>query len=636
MDHVTNKDKNKQIKRYSKNSYKDFKDSTNDEIHLEDSFPIAMLKLFFPDLKDDEIDQATEDLKKNDAGVDAYFTIEDDAYICQFKTCQEFNKSINREDLSHLSTIVNRLKNISNHSNSRIRNITQEIKSFDEENIHKYFFTNSFHNLSTLKEEFSNLKIIGGEKIYEKIKEYENISNEEILPECEIEFETPQNSKNEKKYDNKIINFYSPIKGKETSIGLISGAEVTKLMKQYSYRLFTRNVRYYMEKSQINKEMVKTAKEDPKNFYYYNNGVTITCEKMDKIGNKLKLTKPQVINGAQTFNSIYKAYNENPTGAIADVKILAVVITSTKNDEADFAKQLTKFRNANNSMQDSDYKANDPIQRKLQQHFYDFRYFYEIKRGEKDYYKSNQHKNNKCGHETIKDFTWKSDFNKEKFLDIKTLTSLWCAYKLQDPTTAKMSPKSIFKEDNNSKNNDKTIYKQLFPSKTEITKDTVKEMIFTKRVFDKLIYISKRSKDLIDKKILTDADKELLSGCFDRIYTNFPKNNEKHEEGEKKFQQYLEYLNYSKYHIISSISYITKEKKIDIIKHEPHNSSAVINIIITKWLYTILKYGIHSSYVEANKPTSFIAYSKKKEFWESLKNKLGDLDNDYWNKLTLY
>ena len=56
--------------------------------------------------------------------------------------------------------------------------------------------------------------------------------------------------------------------------------------------------------------MISTAKDHPEIFYYYNNGITITCEKFLKEGNKLKLTKPQIINGAQTVCSIYDAYEE--------------------------------------------------------------------------------------------------------------------------------------------------------------------------------------------------------------------------------------------------------------------------------------------------------------------------------------
>jgi AIPR protein len=44
-------------------------------------------------------------------------------------------------------------------------------------------------------------------------------------------------------------------------------------------RLFARNVRGFLgAKKQVNKGMSETIEEEPWNFWYYNNGITIVCD----------------------------------------------------------------------------------------------------------------------------------------------------------------------------------------------------------------------------------------------------------------------------------------------------------------------------------------------------------------------
>lgn len=84
-----------------------------------------------------------------------------------------------------------------------------------------------------------------------------------------------------------------------------------------NYELFEENIREYLGTRGVNNGIIKTlrSKTDRENFFYYNNGVTIICEKCETLKGTeasvdsknlygFKLINPQIVNGCQTVNSI--------------------------------------------------------------------------------------------------------------------------------------------------------------------------------------------------------------------------------------------------------------------------------------------------------------------------------------------
>ena len=87
-----------------------------------------------------------------------------------------------------------------------------------------------------------------------------------------------------------------------------------------NYELFEENVREFLGTQGINNGIIKTLKSttDRENFFYYNNGITLICEKCETLRGTeaskgyresrnqygFRLTNPQVVNGCQTINSI--------------------------------------------------------------------------------------------------------------------------------------------------------------------------------------------------------------------------------------------------------------------------------------------------------------------------------------------
>ena len=105
---------------------------------------------------------------------------------------------------------------------------------------------------------------------------------------------------------------YKSVYGAVAGTELVSWAEVNK------ERLFAENLRFGIEKSEVNDGIRQTASDLPTHFWYFNNGVTAICDEITKQpvgGNNtdsgvFDVSKISVINGAQTISSLVRAKSE--------------------------------------------------------------------------------------------------------------------------------------------------------------------------------------------------------------------------------------------------------------------------------------------------------------------------------------
>ncbi|AJJ47755.1 AIPR family protein [Francisella tularensis] len=79
---------------------------------------------------------------------------------------------------------------------------------------------------------------------------------------------------------------------------------------------------------------------------------------------KLILDKPQVINGAQTVTSVYEALNRKDDIHKNKLHLMVRVIQTTKDEQAGFSKNVTKYNNSQNKIELQDHYANQPIHKK--------------------------------------------------------------------------------------------------------------------------------------------------------------------------------------------------------------------------------------------------------------------------------
>jgi hypothetical protein len=88
----------------------------------------------------------------------------------------------------------------------------------------------------------------------------------------------------------------------ESWVFTMRGDRIAQLFQYAGRQLFARNVRGFLALGQkgVNRSMADTLKKEPDRFFYYNNGVTILCDKAERRGQQghdiLHVRNPQVIN----------------------------------------------------------------------------------------------------------------------------------------------------------------------------------------------------------------------------------------------------------------------------------------------------------------------------------------------------
>ena len=159
----------------------------------------------------------------------------------------------------------------------------------------------------------------------------------------------------------------------------VSGQWLREQYNKYSGDLFSANYRGYLghSRQRINTGIKTTAEKAPKNFWAFNNGITILTTRIreDKALAKTFLSGISIINGAQTTGSIGAIpLNVN----LSETKILTRVIECS---DPETINAIVKFNNTQNKITAWDSFSNDPIQIQLQEEFKAMGYDYNIKRG---------------------------------------------------------------------------------------------------------------------------------------------------------------------------------------------------------------------------------------------------------------
>lgn len=161
---------------------------------------------------------------------------------------------------------------------------------------------------------------------------------------------------------------------------------IFELVSKYGVSLFERNVRDPIASSTINEEIKNTLLNNPPYFWYYNNGITAITRRIPKIGagaDTFEILGLQIINGAQTANSIYNAYKEcSPAQREILDEEAKITFRLLKSGGNEFDLKVTKYTNSQNPVSERDFWSNDPVQHKLQDYFFNTDVWFEKREGE--------------------------------------------------------------------------------------------------------------------------------------------------------------------------------------------------------------------------------------------------------------
>lgn len=166
--------------------------------------------------------------------------------------------------------------------------------------------------------------------------------------------------------------------GNKSWVLTVNVDEIRSLVNKYKDLLFRKNVRNFLGKSRTNRKILETLEIDPDNFWYYNNGITILCDKANIVMEKgyIRLENPQIVNGCQTVMSIKNFEGE----AHGEVMVRAI-----ESIDHEFINYLTLYQNSSNPVRNRDLKSNDPVQIRLKHELRRQGIYFEIKRGEEYY-----------------------------------------------------------------------------------------------------------------------------------------------------------------------------------------------------------------------------------------------------------
>lgn len=149
--------------------------------------------------------------------------------------------------------------------------------------------------------------------------------------------------------------------------GQLSAADVVAWYAQHGDRLFSKNLRKTIPASEINRTITETARKRPEAFWYFNNGITVLCQRITKkvLGGNTRASGVfdcsgvSIVNGAQTVGSLATA-----APGSADARVMARFISLEQCPEG-FAADVTRATNMQNRVDNRDFAALDPTQDRL-------------------------------------------------------------------------------------------------------------------------------------------------------------------------------------------------------------------------------------------------------------------------------
>lgn len=361
-------------------------------------------------LQDDEIKDSITD-GGNDRGIDAVYVDEDNKTpVIHFFNCkytEDSNKSKNNNfpsiEIDKILTFINNLmsededilKDANNFLSSKVNEIWDLMKNKETKfvihicsNYYSGFIKNEKERFEKEINKYRDIKLEYNllTNLSDKISEYKTIVNAKVRV-----------IKNElfDKSDGDIRALILNIQGIDLIRIVLNNEDMRNKIDYSDANLtdmniidilpdaFAENVRIYLKRSRINKNIKGTALSDKNGkFFYYNNGITIICKSYsygDGRSPILTLEDMQVVNGGQTIYSLYEAFKEDPL-KLKEVNLLCRIYEI--KDNKSLSANIAEYTNSQNPVKSRDIRSIDFVQQKLEDELKILGFFYERKKNQ--------------------------------------------------------------------------------------------------------------------------------------------------------------------------------------------------------------------------------------------------------------
>jgi hypothetical protein len=148
---------------------------------------------------------------------------------------------------------------------------------------------------------------------------------------------------------------------------MIPGRVLADLYEDHGAALLEFNVRSFLSvRGKVNKGIRDTILNQPDRFLAFNNGIVVTAESfyerfLPGVGKAVaRLMNVQIVNGGQTTATIHDTARRLD-GDISRVAVAAKIVIVGSSVREEMVKQISKFANTQNPMQQADLSANEPF-----------------------------------------------------------------------------------------------------------------------------------------------------------------------------------------------------------------------------------------------------------------------------------
>lgn len=153
--------------------------------------------------------------------------------------------------------------------------------------------------------------------------------------------------------------------------GQVDVGTIANWWDRYGHGLFSKDIRYFKGKTDVNEGLSETLRKSPENFLYFNNGITILCSSINKkaIGGAsremgmFECKGVNIVNGAQTVGTI-GTLKQDLRHTHENAKVMVRII-SLENCPEGFDRDVTRATNTQNRIEGRDFAALDPNQQRL-------------------------------------------------------------------------------------------------------------------------------------------------------------------------------------------------------------------------------------------------------------------------------
>jgi len=141
------------------------------------------------------------------------------------------------------------------------------------------------------------------------------------------------------------------------------------------------NVRDYQGAgSPVNKEIRATLNDTAAkiDFWWLNNGITILAEKCSITGNKITITKPEIVNGLQTSHEVFEAFRANPERKDPRNILLRIIVAPEERNRT----SIIKATNSQTPVSPVSLRATDRLHFDIEDRLKLYGLFYDRRKGE--------------------------------------------------------------------------------------------------------------------------------------------------------------------------------------------------------------------------------------------------------------